>query len=112
MKYIYIAAPYTIGDSVINIRKAIVSAEELIEAGFVPFVPHLSHLWHLCSPHGYEYWMRLDKEWILSCDGLLRLDGDSHGADIEVAYALDNGIKVFYSLQEVKTFALERSLEQ
>ena len=84
MKYIYVAGPYTNGDPVLNVRKAIEAAEQLRELGYVPFIPHLTHLWHLISPHEYEYWIEYDKEWLEKCDALLRLPGISKGADDEV----------------------------
>ena len=98
MKYIYIAGPYTNGDPVLNVRKAIEAADELRELGYVPFIPHLCHLWHLISPHEYEYWMLYCFEWLERCDGLLRLPGESEGADREVDRMLILGKPVFYVL--------------
>lgn len=96
MKYIYIAGPYTNGDPVLNIRKTIEAADELRELGYVPFIPHLSHLWHLISPHEYEYWMLYDFEWLERCDALLRLPGESEGADREIDRMHILGKPVFY----------------
>jgi hypothetical protein len=96
MKYIYVAGPYSGGDPVLNTRKAIEAGEFLIELGFVPFIPHLTHLWHLVSPHGIDYWYDYDNEWIHKCDGLLRLLGESKGADAEVDLALSLGLPVFH----------------
>ena len=97
MKYIYIAGPYTNGDPVLNVRKAIEAGEQLIELGYIPFILHLSHLWHLISPHEYDYyWIKYTKEWIGKCDALLRLPGESEGAEIEEMHALHLGKPVFY----------------
>jgi hypothetical protein len=46
----------------------------------------------------YEDWLALDFSCISVCDALLRLDGDSKGADREVAYARSLGIPVYLSL--------------
>lgn len=89
MAFVYIAGPYTKGDVVLNIQKAIYAAEELIKAGYVPYVPHLSHLWH------YEY----DPQWLKKCDCLVRLPGKSRGADNEVALAKDLCMPVYRSVK-------------
>ena len=107
MKYIYIAGPYTKGDSVINVRNAINVAEDLIDIGLVPFIPHLSHLWHLINPHEIAYWYQYDNGWLLKCDVVLRLPGESKGADAECALAKENNIPVFYSFGDFKA-ALDR----
>lgn len=43
-------------------------------------------------------------QWVESCDCLLRLDGESKGADIEVSRAKELKIPVFYSIDELKIF--------
>lgn len=96
MKYIYIAGPYTNGDPVLNVRKAIEAGEQLRGLGYVPFIPHLTHLWHLISPHDYDYWLKYDNEWLAKCDGLVRLPGYSRGADSEVELMLSLGKPVLY----------------
>jgi len=42
-------------------------------------------------------------EWITVCDCVLRLEGESPGADAEVVLAKKKGIPVFYSIDELKT---------
>ena len=95
MKYIYVAGPYTSGDPIINTRKAIEAGEQLRAMGFVPFIPHLSLIWHLVNPHDVDFWYAYDKEWIERCDALVRLPGESKGADAEVKLALELGLPVF-----------------
>ena len=92
---VYIAGPYTTGDVVINVRNAIAAGQRVVDAGHTPFVPHLYHFWHHQIPGDYGQWMRLDLEWLESCDALLRLPGESSGADREVAHAVGRGIRVF-----------------
>lgn len=98
---VYIASPYTKGDVAVNVRASLLAADQLVALGFVPCVPLLSHFWHLVSPKPYEIWMALDREWVLRCDCLLRLPGESSGADEEVMWALENSIPVFYHVQEL-----------
>jgi hypothetical protein len=58
-------------------------------------VPHLTHFWHLVSPHEYEFWLKLDLEFLTVCDCLVRLPGESSGADREVARAECLCIRVY-----------------
>lgn len=98
---IYIASPYTLGDVAVNVRKAIEVADQIIELGHTPFIPHLSHFQHLLFPRPYEDWIRLDNEWIKCCDVLLRLEGESKGADQEVELAKSLGLKIIYNINEI-----------
>ncbi len=98
---VYIASAYTKGDVALNVRKAIRAADAVAELGHVPYLPHLTHFWHTISPHPWELWLRLDIEWLDLCDCVLRLKGESKGADLEVAYAQEHCIKVYYSLEEL-----------
>ena len=78
-------------------RNAVLAADRLLRKGHIPYVPHLTHLWHMIVPHLYEDWLTLDKEWLKICDAVLRLPGESHGADDEVKTAECLGIPVYYS---------------
>jgi hypothetical protein len=95
---VYIAGPYTKGDVAKNVRTAIDAANTLLEFGFTPFVPHLTHFWHMLCPHEYQVWLDYDYEWLKSCDVLIRLRGESPGADIEVKQARLRGMPVFNSV--------------
>jgi hypothetical protein len=98
---IYVAGPYTKGDVVVNVRNAILAADRLLKAGHEPFVPHLNHFWHLVCPGDYEQWLRLDLKWLPTCDYILRLPGESAGADREVALATSLGMRVYYNIDEL-----------
>ena len=101
MKRIYICSPYTLGDAAINVKRQMDAADELITLGFAPFAPLMSHFQHMAHPRPYQDWMRLDREWLTVCHALLRLPGESKGADEEVALARELGIPVFYSVGEL-----------
>jgi len=101
MKKVYIASPYTLGDVAVNVKFQMDTFDELVDLGFAPFVPLYSHFQHMMHPRPYEDWVRLDFEWINVCDCLLRLGGESKGADTEVEYAKKLGIPVYYSIKEL-----------
>jgi len=98
---VYVASPFTIGNTAVNVRNSLLAAEELIERGHLPYTPLLTHFWHFMSPHPYEYWMDLDFQWLLECEAVLRLPGESLGADAEVALAEERGIPVYFLIEEV-----------
>jgi hypothetical protein len=98
---VFIAGPYSKGDVALNVRKAALAADRVWAAGFIPFVPHLlTHFFHFVCPHSYEEWLALDLEWLAACDHLVRLPGESAGADGEVARALALGIPVYEGVDE------------
>lgn len=101
MKKVYIASPYTLGDVAVNVKKQMDVADELIGLGYAPFVPLYSHFQHMAHPRPYETWTRLDNVWVLVCDAVLRLPGESKGADAEVDLAKSNNIPVAYSIGEL-----------
>jgi hypothetical protein len=98
---VYIASPYTLGDVAVNVRESLLAADKLVELGYAPYPPLYSHFWHFLSPKPYKTWLELDNEWVLRCDALLRLPGESQGADAEVELAKKHGIPVFYSIEEL-----------
>ena len=92
---VYIAGPYTKGDPVWNTKAAILAGEMVVEVGHTPYIPHLNLLWHFATPHSPEFWYNYDLEWLILCDCLIRLKGESPGANREVAYAKERGIPVY-----------------
>jgi nucleoside 2-deoxyribosyltransferase len=101
MKRVYIASPYTLGDTAVNVRKQIDAVDELMNYGFAPFAPLYSHFQHMIHPRPYEDWIAVDLVWVETCDCLLRLPGESSGADMEAAKAEELGIPVEYSIEEL-----------
>lgn len=106
MKFVYVASPYTKGDVAVNVRNNLQAADVLARGGYVPFAPLLTHFWHLLFPHPYEFWCDQDNAWIEKCDCLVRLPGDSSGADKEVALAESKGIPI-YLLRDGEVFNID-----
>jgi len=98
---VYIASPYTIGDHAVNVKRQMDMVDELMDLGFVPFAPLYSHFQHMMHPRPYTDWMRVDFVWVETCDCVLRLNGESRGADDEVNHAHNVGNPVFYSVEEL-----------
>ena len=101
---VYIASPYTNGDSATNVRVQMDMGDILIRNGFFPFIPLLYHFQQMVHPNDYYTWLSIDEFWIKRCDCLLRLDGESNGADFEVSVAIKNNIPVFYNLNDLVNY--------
>lgn len=93
---VYIAGPYTKPDPVENTHDIMKIADGLLDV-CAPLVPHLTLFWHVISPKPYREWLDLDLEYLARCDAMLRIPGESSGADAEVVYAEEHGIPVFYN---------------
>lgn len=108
---VFIASPYTIGDVAVNVKLQLDTANVLISLGFNPYVPLLSHFLHMAHPRPYEDWIRIDNDWIVECDYVLRLPGESSGADNEEMLAKSIGIPVVYSIDELLK-AIDKGMDE
>jgi hypothetical protein len=102
-RLVYIAGPYSKGDQVLNVRRAVEAAEEVAERcdSWVPIVPHLSMLWHAMSPHDVYYWYGYGLLLVECCQAVLRLPGESRGTEMEFARAVERGIPIVDSVNEL-----------
>ncbi len=98
---VYIASPYTKGDTAVNVKTQMDFASLLMLHNFAPFWPLHSHFLHMMHPQPYEKWLEWDFEWVLACDALVRLPGESPGADEEVKVAKRAGIPVFEGMYDL-----------
>lgn len=101
---VYISGPLTSGTSgrafIENVAAALDAGITMLERGAVPLVPHTNILMGLRAPHiEYETWLAQDLALLRRCDALLRLPGESAGADREVGEAHRLGIPVYYSVE-------------
>jgi len=103
---VYIAGPMTGGTkgffNMTKIHEAIEAYVILIDHGFVPHCPHLTVFCEFMKPDliTYEQWLELDREYIDDSDTVLRIPGNSPGADRECKYAIEKGIPVVVGLDE------------
>ena len=103
---VYVAGPYTNPDPVENTHKAVKAAELIQATGLVTaFVPHLNLFWHAIVPHDNDYWYDYDLAFLARCDALLRIPGDSVGADNEIEFARHKMIDVFDDVDKLLDWA-------
>jgi hypothetical protein len=105
---VYVAGPYTKGDVAQNVYNAIRTANQLADRGFAPFVPQFTHFWHMMFHRPYEFWLELDNQFLPCCDAVLRIRGESSGADEEVKLAQGRGIPVFTDIEELDRHFAEK----
>lgn len=104
-KYVYVSGPLSNGNTLprsecmVNIENALGVGEQLIKAGFIPYIPHLS--WFMEKALTYNKWIDFDLHWVDKCDVVLRMPGESKGADKEVEYANSKGKPVVSSVDEL-----------
>lgn len=103
---IYISGPISRGCLQANIDRAREAAMQLIDAGYAPLCPQLTCFLesnepsvHAGFPH--DTWMEVDYPWVAASDALIRLPGESRGADREVAWANTHGVPVYFSVQNL-----------
>lgn len=120
---VYLAGPISRGDLLHNVNQATAAFVALAKAGLAPLCPH----WSVFSkpafrpPGGdavycrataqgndemsHAEWLGADLPWVSVAEALLRLPGESAGADMEVAEARRCGIPVFFAVDDVIRWA-------
>lgn len=127
MKRVYLAGPIKKGDLLHNIEQADKAFADLLRGGVAPWVPHWS-CYHgsgrwvgddnmgfpkqviaVANPaaggFGSKLWVDMDLAWVEVAEAILRLPGESVGADREVEHAKKHGVPIFYSVEEVLRWA-------
>lgn len=126
-KRVYIAGPISKGDLAHNVNRATAAFVKLAKEGLAPWCPHWSVFSEGCDPTvplsdgrqsvvafgtavgapgmSHADWLGIDLAWVGVADAVLRLPGESTGADMETAYARERGIPVFDTIGEVLAWA-------
>lgn len=92
---IYVAGPIT-GDPFGCVRQSNEAFTALRDLGAIPFCPQWSVISEMVTDRHYEEWMAYDFDVIERSDGLVRLEGESPGADREVEHATALGLPIFH----------------
>ncbi len=117
-RMVYLAGPISRGDLAHNINQANAAFRALADAGFAPLCPQWScfsggalvaptsgEVYAMASATGngmsHAAWLAVDLVFVERSDAVLRLPGDSTGADMETAHARRCGVPVFDSLADV-----------
>jgi len=98
---VFIAGPMsTAGEPGENLSLAVNVAARLVAEGFLVIVPQLSWIMHAIAPGvSAAQWARHSLIWASRADVILRLPGESRGADAEVARAQKLGARIYYSIE-------------
>ena len=107
---VYIACPYTKGDVGQNVHRANAEWDALFDLGLIPINPLWCHYQHLQHPRPYQDWMIYDEECVRRCDAMLRLSGESNGADLEVIQFRGMGKPVFFSREALAAWAFQKPI--
>lgn len=114
---VYIAGPISKGCLQHNIDQARDAARRLIEAGYAPFCPQLTCFLESNAPSAtsgfpHETWLDVDLPWVAVSHAVLRLSGESKGADQEVAFAEEMGIPVYCNLARLCSMLPRNTLDK
>lgn len=118
---VYVAGPISRGDLAENVNRAGYAFRRLAGAGLAPLCPHWSvysggavtdaygNVTARATANGngmtHGEWLAVDLAWVAVADAVLRLPGESAGADEEVRFAIMAGIPVFTSVEHVVKWA-------
>jgi hypothetical protein len=98
---VYLSGPCTLGDRDGNYYQSVALHRLLIRHGMAVFNPILTirmpGAWEI--PH--ETWMENDLPWVECADAVLRLPGESVGADAECRHAMECEIPVFNDYEDL-----------
>lgn len=106
---VYVSGPYS-SDPEHNTHLAIEAGQTLLEFGYAPMVPHLNHYWdeyrdeRKLPRNEEDAWLALDLAWVAQADAVIRLPGESQGADRETNLAYEWGIPVYMGQDPVAEF--------
>ena len=99
---VYVSGPIsTSGDWKQNMKVMYRAGMELRRLGYAPFVPAAGPASAIGKGMTHEAWLECDFPYVEVADAVLRLPGDSRGADEECALADEIGVPVFGSIEEL-----------
>ncbi len=102
-KKVYIAGPIS-SDPIAHTGHGIQVYHAVWDMGGVPYLPHFTVFAGMFRQRTWEEWLDHDREWLLTCDAMFRIPGQSKGADLEEVWAREAQIPVFYSLDRLRSY--------
>jgi hypothetical protein len=111
---VYISGPMTGDGSAEAMTRNCLAAwavhKRLAKRGFAPSCPHLSGLSPDYDELTREEWVAIDLPWVAQADAILRLHGESDGADDEVLHAVNEaGLPVFSTVEQLEAWRRGRT---
>ena len=97
---LYLSGPITHGCRTTNFATGCTAHEELLKRHFAVYNPMLSMMHPNAWQISHDTWLQSDLAWVEVADVVLRLPGESEGADRECSYAATLDIPVVYSWAE------------
>ena len=94
-RLVYVAGPIT-RDPFGCVRKSMPAFRWLRGLGLTPIMPQWSVIAEMVDPMPHSEWLAYDFTIIEHVGALLRLEGESPGADREVDFANEHNIRVFF----------------
>jgi hypothetical protein len=95
---VYIAGPMSKGCRIDNLARGLWHFKKLAECGYAPLCPQLTFFAEPFIPLDHDAWLEIDLPWVRQADCVLRLWGESKGADQECQVAEECGIPIFREL--------------
>jgi flagellar biosynthesis/type III secretory pathway ATPase len=86
------------------VRLQIEALHRIMDLGHCPIAPLLSHFAEITRQRPYEEWIACCLATVDRCDALIRLGGESKGADREVSRAIHRRIPVFRSWETLESW--------
>ncbi len=100
-KRVYISGPMTIGKWEENIRQAEEAAKRLRDVGFSVLCPQLTGKMTGHSKIPHDVWIENDLSWVECAELILRISGESRGADAECNHAKSFSIPIYHNIEEL-----------
>lgn len=111
--YVYVAGSIMKPEPAGNIKKGVEQCEQLLKLGFVPFSPFNTDWFKIgqLANRSTDEWLEYDYAWILKCDAVFAMPGESLGRDKEIEFANQNKIPVFWCLRAISEWR-EKQIEE
>ena len=105
---VYISGPFTSNPTENTHHACKLWHSLFLRGSVIPICPHWSLTQDLLTPLSHADWLGYDLGIVARCDAVLRMDGRSVGADMEVEFAKERRIPVFYGTRDLDEWVEQR----